>query len=482
MAEFFLDNPFYLHHYEGHFKENLDLISESRLAPAKQKLINYIEQLKQDEDSVMNSIIGDRVDKNKALTLLLRDTFDVKPALNLLDEIFNKEAGAISFGNTKGDSTYYARIPGSKIELIKTGERSNRGRIENIYDYKASVENADNLEEFKQQLKIFVDGIKKAINKYESIEEEMKRLLDFNVLTNADGKVGTWESVKEFLDGVNSYENTPTEEFLEFLRRCIGKYSTLVGKFSEGARAVFSKEVQDIFGEDLQKLRGDQFTGKNKKPDVIITGGTITLENNPITISQKAGSDAALKIQSSSIYNLRENFYKLEDKDISNIFLYLVLNDAFYNNDDAIKKINLINKYFSYVLFSGLSGDNRIDRALYLVYSSKKGKDVITKFIPMSSILEAILNDSSNPIEMEKQRIEGTKEEMEQIFNAKKIAEQRNKDIKSLAAFSGRQINESEYETEEGVIKKINPLQIERQLKIKKTYINKLKQGIILYE
>ena len=71
---------------------------------------------------------------------------------------------------------------------------------------------------------------------------------------------------------------------------------------------------------------------------------------------------------------------------------------------------------------------------------------------------------------------------MEQIFNAKKIAEQRNKDIKSLAAFSGRQINESEYETEEGVIKKINPLQIERQLKIKKTYINKLKQGIILYE
>ena len=310
----------------------------------------------------------------------------------------------------------------------------------------------------------------------------MKRLLDFNVLTNADGKVGTWESIKEFLDGINNYENTPTEEFLEFLRRCIGKYSTLVGKFSEGARAVFSKEVQDIFGEDLQKLRGDQFTGKNKKPDVIITGGTITLENNPITISQKAGSDAALKIQSSSIYNLRENFYRLEDEDISNIFLYLVLNDAFYNSDDAIKKINLINKYFSYVLFSGLSGDNRIDRALYLVYSSKKGKDVITKFVPMSSILEAILNDPSNPIEMEKQRIEGTKEEMEQIFNAKKIAEQRNKDIKSLAAFSGRQINESEYETEEGVIKKINPLQIERQLKIKKTYINKLKQGIILYE
>lgn len=481
MAEIFLENPFHLHHYEKHFKENLDLISESRLTPAKKKLEDYIEQLKQDEEGVMNSILGDNINKEAALTLLLKDTFDVKQALNLLDEIFNKEAGAISFGNTKGDSTYYARIPGSKIELIKTGERSNRGRIENIYDYKTSIEKADNLEEFKEQLKIFVDGIRKAISKYDDIEKEMKRLLDFEILKNADGKVGTWESVKEFLQGINNYENTPTDEFLEFLRGCIGKYSTLVGKFSEGARAVFSKKAMEYFGTDLQKLRGDQFTGKNKKPDVIITGGKITLENNPITISQKAGSDSALKIQSSSIYNLRQNFYKLEDEDISNIFIYLVLNDAFYPNNDAIKKINLINKYFSYVLFSGLSQDNRIDRALYLVYSSKKGKEVITKFIPMSSILEAILNDKDNPLEMEKERIEGTKEEMEKVFNARKLAEERNKDIKSIAAFSGRQINESEYETEEGIIKKINPLQIERQLRIKKTYINKLKNGIILY-
>lgn len=405
--QFFLENPFYLEFSKEDFRKVLQIIPQDHFDNGKRLLENYIKTMEEDEEKILEKIVGNtQLDKQKVLESLFKGVIDVDEAMKYLDNLFARDYGKVSISKEKNTNNYFMKLLGAKLDLVKEGDN---------YDFEKTIENANpkQLEEFQEKLNIFVETITAGFKTEEEMKADIYKLLDKNLLTTKTSEEGGWDRIKAFINSMKDYNGTLSSQFLEFLKSTIGTYSYLRGLFSEAALAHYSPELLKDFEGFIEKRRGDQSTGKNKKPDIIIEAKILA---NPITISQKViKSESSIKLQGSSVANVRRNFYMKEDLILANIYSYLILNESFYPDLDAQKKIQLINNYLSYVLISGLSTDIPVDRAVYLVFT----KNETTRLIPISAILKEILKNKID-VGMGKP-IRGTEEEKEKIFGIKNL-------------------------------------------------------------
>lgn len=422
-------NPLYLHNNKEDFNATLNQIPN--LEPTlSHKVSFYLNYLEQEENKILQALTGDDgISGEEKLNFLADAAFrknrNTPKVLKLLDDLFNKQAGSITFNTGKEDkNNYFLNIPGASLKLIKVGERKTRGRTENIYDFEQSLNQAKidgTYDNFKKSLDIFVSGVTKVFNNHDELYKELNKLIQFDLLTVKDGSIGVWSAVQEYLSNMERYVD-PNTDFLEFLRTLIGRYSALKGQFDEATRMDYELEIKKMFGDSFKRERGDRLTSKNKKPDIIFYGGQLDLDTTPITISKKALSGSSAKLQTSALYGDNGNsgiysFLKQEDKLIADIYTYLTINDAFYPEEGADKILNMIVKYLSYIFISGTSQDKRIDQALYFVATSGSGDKMEVRFTSISSIIKAILADAGFPVKIDK--ISGDNKNLSQLLEAK---------------------------------------------------------------
>ena len=245
----------------------------------------------------------------------------------------------------------------------------------------------------------------KAVNDY---EKQLKNLLDEEVITSKTGKTPI-DTLKKYLDNFNIDKNkTISGEYLDDLRRCSNVYSYLKGAFDEGVEIKFTLNAKTLIEEEMYKrIRGDQLTVQNRKPDLIIYNGkALTIENNPLTISKKVAAmskssksgNATIHFQDSELMsNTNAGLYKFlndEEKGLGNYYVYLNLNYAFYKDYEVEEIINNINQYLSYPFISGSLYDVEKDRAVFLIVTKTSGKEV--KGIKIVSIKDLLLDIFKN--------------------------------------------------------------------------------------
>lgn len=455
--EYLQKNPLYLHNSRDDFKSTLTDLNKINETTLKPYLLNYIKYLREEEQKILNALGGGEEGK-KALQVLADEVFrsndNIKKSASFLDELFGRSGEGTVYsrpdrsfnGNIEeidvitggGVNPYqktkinyqqnmFLRIPGGKFHLLAKERRNRHGSLRNVYDFDRSIAEATEQEkqEFIEALNAYITGLNKAFSKYDKILNNLDKYINLDALTTKTGADNTSKALKDYVEGMKNFDGTLTAQFLEFLVAIEGMYYSLIGKFNESSALEVSQRVRDLFGQEFVGARGDQSTGKNKKPDSIYYGGKIDATLNPITVSMKSlkASEKFLKAQTSALMSNQEgsgiiNFIANESEEISKILLYLSLNDAFHPRTGALEKIKLIYKYFSYVFLSGSSQDERIDQAVFFTYTQPVDGKVKVEFLSMADILLNILEAIEDPVNIPK--LSGNTEKLNELDKIKK--------------------------------------------------------------
>lgn len=419
-VSYILANPLYIHNHERYFRQTIDNLKNmgvDSIDEAENLFYNYVELLKNREKDILETIGGE-----DSLKLMVEEAFtaneNMKQILSILDKIFymNQNTKVSITKKSNEEDVRYLRLTTGKsgkkrqdiinpIQLIidKTNPTSvAHGRIINNYDYKASAKKLT--PQMRQALLDIVREIQLAIGSQKSINNDIRELIDEGQLSK---KISSRESpFYKYIREVMSFKARPSnEQLLKFIVDKMGTYSAIKGQFSEAAEIEFSAGIKDIFGENFSSRRGDirnrtERNGSFKKPDLILSGGIINADLNPITVSMKTISgEKDIKVQNSPLMGGSGGIFQAFLKDSPNVaklYLYLMLNNSYYENGKALEIINLLNRYMSYIFLSGTFkteiGKQELpsNQALYLVLNQSIGDNIKISFIPISEILLAM--------------------------------------------------------------------------------------------
>ena len=420
--DYIVKNPLYIHNHKRYFDQTVKKIdSIDPLGRAKDLFNKYLGYLESREEDILNRLGGGKKGKD-ALELMAKEAFtaneNIGKIVELLDQIFymNKDLKASVYRGKDGE--VYLRLTksgkGNKRQLVANtklilGEIKTvraHGRDVNNYDYESSAKVID--KNMEQALILMVQDIQKAIGSQKQINNEISKLVNTTQLSKelTDGPLGQYVSLALSFDAQPS-----TELLLKFIVEKLGTYIALKGQFTEASEIEFTSGVKELFGNDFGSQRGDTRTheerqGTFKKPDLILSGGKIDAKLNPITISMKTiGKSGKIKVQNSPLMGNSGGIYQAilkDDESLANSYLYFMINNPYYNNSEATKLIESINKYISYLFISGNFKTEKgnyelpINQALYLVLNEGHGKNIKTSFIPVSSILKNIENGENS--------------------------------------------------------------------------------------
>lgn len=416
--DYIVKNPLYIHNHKRYFDQTVKKIeSINPLGRAEDLFNKYLGYLKFREEDIINRLGGGEKGKD-ALELMAEEAFigneNIGKIVELLDQIFymNKDLKVSVYRENNGD--IYLRltkkgkgnrrvlVEKTKLVLNSIQTVKAHGRDVNNYDYENSAKIIN--KNMEAALILIVQDIQNAIGSQEQINNAISQLVNTTQLSKkiTDGPLG------QYVNSALSFGAQPsTAELLKFIIEKLGTYIALKGQFTEAAEIEFTAGIKELFGKDFGSQRGDTRTheerkGSFKKPDLILSGGKIDINFNPITISMKTvGKNGRLKVQNSPLMGSNGGIYQAilkDDKSLADSYLYLMINNSYHNNNDATKLIEAINKYISYIFISGNfkteKGDfeSSINQALYLVLNEGHGKNIVTSFIPISSILESIKN------------------------------------------------------------------------------------------
>ena len=444
-TEYVKNNPLFLHYDAYQFNKiglnQIDMIYPDVENKAEQKMKQYIEYLRNEEKKIINALGGEVQGKN-SLQILANSITDtsgkdgtIAQTARFMQDLF----GVTGMGTTyvRPNASYteapitniklvypisktgkwkppediqfkqniFLTIPGSKINLIvsKRLKNAGHGREGNVYDYAKSIEqlSEENLEEFKQACLIYTQSLNKAFETHRDILDNLGNFVNLDALKTKGGDLNVVDRLNYYINQMKNFDGTITEQWLDFLVTIEGMYNALKGKFNEASATKMTSEVLDEFGLNFGAERGDQETGKNKKPDIIYSGGKINSTLNPITVSMKQIDDLRekyLKAHTTSLLGSSNGneesgaieLIKIEDEVIANALLYLSLNNAYFNLRNADRIINNIYKYLIYVFLSGTSKDSRRDQAVFFILTHGSKNKIQIKFLSMADILENI--------------------------------------------------------------------------------------------
>lgn len=448
-TEYVKSNPLFLHYDAFHFTQlestRIDLLYPDISRRAEDKMKAYIGYLRDEEQEIIKALGGEVKGKNalKVLADSITDTSGEKGTIAQTAKFMQDLFGVTGMGTTYvRPNASYTEAPTSNIKLIfpynnKTGKRrpaediefkqnifltipgskfnlivkerlknAGHGREGNVYDYAKSIEQASeqNLKEFQEACLIYVQSLNKAFTIHRDILDNLGNFVNLEALKTKGGDLNVIDKLKYYIEQMQNFDGTITEQWLDFLVTVEGMYNALKGKFNEASASKLTSEVLEEFGEDFSAIRGDQETGKNKKPDIVYSGGKINAKLNPITVSMKQIdklSEKYLKAHTTSLLGSNENdengavgLIKTEDEIIGNALLYLSLNNAYFNSSKAYQIINDIYKYLIYVFLSGTSKDARKDQAIFFVLTQGSKKNIQIRFLSMADILENIYENA----------------------------------------------------------------------------------------
>ena len=410
-SNYILKNPLYIHNHIQYYEQTLNRLNKINPEKRAEDLFNkYIDLLQKREANIIEKLGGGETGK-AALKKMADESFvankNIKEIIKKLDEIFymNKDIKVSVF--REGDDVYL-RLTGkgkgkkriiiekTKLVLKEIETIKAHGRDVNNYDYTKSAQNVNN--NMRIALMGIVQDIQNAIGSQEQINDEISKLVNTNQLSKdlTKGPLGQYTTKALSLNA-----NPSNEELLQFIIEKLGTYIALKGQFTEAAEIEFSSGIKDLFGKEFHSERGDtrsheERQGTFKKPDLILSGGKIDVNLNPITISMKSISkNGRIKVQNSPLMGSNGGIYQAIVKDdsiLAKVYLYLMINSVYYENK-GLDIIQTINKYISYIFISGNFntefGDKEIpiNQALYLVLNEGSGDKIETSFIPISNIL-----------------------------------------------------------------------------------------------
>lgn len=448
-TDYIKSNPLFLHYDAYNFNtlglgtklSQFNLIFPNVEEKAKNKMNEYIKYLRDQEKNIIDALGGEVQGKSslKVLADSITDTSGKKGTIaqtaKFMQDLFGvtgmgtvyvRPNDSLSDGSTSiVDLVYPGRdawdrnpkrekievkqnifltIPNSKINLIIKERKVNagHGRPGNVYDYSESLKklSEQELKEFSEALRIYTQSLNKAFEEHRKILDNLGAFVNLDALKTKSGAENVTGILKNYVEKMKSFDGTITEQWLEFLVIIEGMYNSLKGKFNEASASKVADEVIKEFGENFSAKRGDQETGKNKKPDIVYSGGKIDATLNPITVSMKQIdklSEKYLKAHTTSLLGSSNsdesgvvNLIRIEDEIIGNALLYLSLNNAYFNSNNAYKIINIIYKYLIYVFLSGTSKDERKDQAVFFVLTHGSKNNIKISFLSMADILENI--------------------------------------------------------------------------------------------
>jgi len=422
-VEYILKNPLYIHNNlkRNYFKQtvdNLDNMGVDPIAEAEDLYERYLFYLKEREENILASLGGQEV-LDRVIDEAFISNVNISGIIKTLKEVFymGKDIKS-SVSKISGDEeNRYLRITtgtsGKKrkdlvdpIQLVidSTNPTSEKhGRVINNYNYKASAKLVNKYQ--RQALLDIVREIQVAINSQEEINTKINEFVNNDILSKkiTDKASPFFQYIKK---AMSFHAKSSNAELLEFIVDKMGTFSALTGQFTEAAEINFSDGLKDLIDSNFSAQRGDirsraQRQGTFKKPDLILSGGTILENLNPITVSMKTiSNERDIKVQNSPLMGKGDGgIYQAFAKDSPNVaklYLYLMLNNSYYENDKAFEIINLLNKYMSYIFISGniktsLGGrEIPANQAVYMVINQNINSGVKTSFIPISSIIEAM--------------------------------------------------------------------------------------------
>ena len=445
-------NPLFLHNRWQDF--NATLNDNIDISGGEKYLINYIRYLRRQEVEILKALGGKKEGK-EALKILSDELTGSESNINKATNTLSKMTGGANEGSNfyvraagQGDieivdiinskdekidekkqkQNIFLHIPGAKLQLFVKSKRQANGKLRNVYNFErilnapedASKEAKElfekEIKDFNDALTAYINTVKNGLDKYEKMLNEFKNFMNLESINTKNNSNNIKNTLETYINGINSYDGTITQQFLEFLIWADGAVNnTLKGSFNEAAGAKFNSKLCDAFGKGYKVIRGDQRTENknddtNKKPDIIYYEGKLGGINlNPITISQKVSSkkEGTVKAQTSPLLSSKEGKGIVEriaaeekgNKKISKVLEYLALNDAFYPEVKALKIMNMIYKYFSYVFLSGSIKDERKDQAIFFMLT--EGNDI--KFLSMADILLNIYEGGNgNPITVDR--------------------------------------------------------------------------------
>ena len=419
-SNYILKNPLYIHNHIQYYENTLNKLNKINPEKRAQNLFNkYIKYLQNREEDIIKRLGGGKKGR-EALNKMAEESFvtnkNIKEIIKKLDEVFymNKDMKVSVF--REGDDVYLRltgkgkgnkRILLEKTKLILKDIETVRahGRDVNNYDYTKSAQNVNN--NMKTVLLGIVQDIQNAIGSQQQINDEISKLVNTSQLSKnlTEGPLGQYTTKALSLNA-----NSSTEELLQFIIEKMGIYIALKGQFTEATEIEFNSGIKSLFGQEFQSKRGDTRTheerqGTFKKPDLILFGGKIDVNLNPITISMKSISkNGRIKVQNSPLMGNNGGIYQAISKDdstLAKVYLYLMINNIYHGNKgfDIIQEIN---KYISYIFISGNFNvdfgkkELPINQALYLVLNEGAGDKIKTSFIPISDILLDIVNGKNS--------------------------------------------------------------------------------------
>ena len=406
-------NPLYIHNHKRYFENTLKQINkiDDPIKTAKNLGLEYVDYLKKREQQLLENLSTNRSGEEN-LKIIIHDVFiggdtnRIETLYNLLNDVFymNKDI-KISVGrgskkdNTKNNT--YLRISRTdpetlkrKIERIRLFLNEDKKNGNSKYDYVKSAEafkNSKNFDLIKELLDEICDSINDAIVSEDNLRLQLSELVSKPELDKSLASGGT---LRKYLDNKNN-SKASIDELLEFLVDKLGQYSDIRGIFSEASKFEYTEGIREIFGDTFTRDIGDQQKRKGtvyKKPDIIINGKTIHGQITPITISRKFSLSDSIKFHEGSINSVSDMLFQIDDR-LARDYLYLNTNLGYYSDvQDAQDIIRYIYKFMSYLFISSANAINESEKAMYLLITTTINGKVQTSFVPISSILLAIIN------------------------------------------------------------------------------------------
>lgn len=440
----FYGNPLYLHNSEENYKKTLSNITQINMLQTNYlegRMKRYLNYLEEQENLIINQLGGE--DK---LQMILDDigvrNKNIENIYNILNEVFPtklNESGIKRHTFSIGKNGPQFGINNQQLKVLL----NETGQIIGISDTDA------NLKKFEKNFKIYVDYMNSLYEKKQEYDEVLKECLNLGVITS---KVGN-TPIKTLINYLNDFKikKGVSADYLEALRGTSNVLSVLTGQFDEGLQISFSTNtinaIQSTFNEinkdnnkkvELHVERVDQLiSGKNKKPDLVVYGNVIPIDIAPLTISKKSTTKSDIHLQGSALMSSRDEgmyeYFNNEIPNLGNYYVYLTLNNAYFDDNKAKEIINNLNQFLSYIFISGNFKDSdsnnsktNLGRALFFMVTKRSGAIVKeVKIVPIKDILAQIFMDR-NKIKITS--YDGNKSDLEKLLEKKHEAFKNNKD------------------------------------------------------
>lgn len=414
------NNPLYIHNHKQYFLNTVKRIEriDNPVEIAYNLGRKYIAYLKGRETKLLNKLATANHTGEENLKIIANDIFigskknKTEEIIKLLDKMFymhQDEKVSVGRGLKKEgqqNNTFFKMSKTNEdgkrvveriaLELNENKSKNNSDK----YNYEKTAQNLRSnkkYESIRTAINLMVDSMNEAFNTDEEIREAFKDLVDEQAIENMLA-VGGKGYLRKYLE-LKVSSDAKEDELLKFLVDKMGLYSDIKGYFTEAVKIDYDGGIKEIFIENFKRTIGDEQKRKNsiyKKPDIIITGKTINGNITPLTISRKALTGDSIKFHEGSFRSVAEMLERINEK-LAYDYLYLITNLAYYDDNDEAKDaknmIVFIHKFMSYLLISGINSDKAIDKALYLVLTDAQKQ---TYFVPISSILETIINKESD--------------------------------------------------------------------------------------